>query len=238
MTLMTWNTRGNNPSAYMLNENAQGFGAPLRRLIPDFICLQEAGNGGWGGNVGPAIACGWNPAPSFAHYRQITNAVVGITQYNGYMVPWQANIGGHQRCNVVLLWNAIHGAHAAMPVNGWHDGNAAHRPVLWVTPGAGRRVACIHAPAGGNMVYINAAIGAVAAAAPGAGWIIAGDLNMIPGALAGMPGGTGTIHSNGMTQQLGGNLDYLLHNGAAPFVNCASAGAFVGNSDHLQVRFS
>jgi hypothetical protein len=237
MTLLTWNTRGNNPSALILNEAAQGFNPPLRNMVPNYICIQEAGDGGWGGNIGGLVGCAWNPAPSFGGYRVITNAIVKTTQYNGYMVPWQANLAGNQRCNLVILWHAGLGAHAAFPINGWSDGNNAHRPTFWVTPVAGRRVGCVHAPSGGNMIYINNALAAIAAGAPGAGWTLAGDFNMNPGALVGLPVGAAVIHSNGQTQQSGGNLDYLIHNGVAPYGTCGSAGAYVGNSDHLQVRF-
>jgi hypothetical protein len=139
---------------------------------------------------------------------------------------------------MAILWRAALGQHAAMPLDGWNDTNTSHRPVFWITPGSGRRVGCIHAPSnGGDMPYINGAIAAIANGAT-AGWILAGDFNIAPGKLSGMPTGVTAIDTKGQTQTGGGNLDYLLHDGVAPFTNCHSANAYVGSSDHLQVRFS
>lgn len=243
MTIATWNTRGNNPTAFILNVAQQDFpDGPLRNLIPDFICIQEAGNGGWGGHVSPAVACAWNPAPSLGFYEPIAGLTLNHTQYNGYKVPWQAtNPGGNERCTLAILWRAALGAHAAMPISGWHDGIATHRPVFWVTPVAGTpRIGCIHAPSGGGaatQLNINGAIAVMQAGAPASGWRLAGDFNFSANLVA-VPAGVNVQSSGGATQVHGGNLDYLLHQTAPAYAHCASAGAYVGNSDHLEVRFA
>ncbi len=235
MSLATWNTQGTNATALILNQQAQNFPAPFTNLYPDFICIQEGGDAMYAGNLGPPVACAWNPAPSFAVYHPINNVLLNLETYNGYHVPWQASVNGNKRCSLAILWRAALGPHANMPINGWHDGIATHRPVFWVTPLAGRRQGCIHAPRG-NMGYVTAALGQIAVGAPPAGWILAGDINISPRTVGPLPAGVSTMHTNGMTHQNGRNIDYLFYDGVAPFAICASAGAFV-QSDHLQVRF-
>ena len=237
MSLATWNTWGQNPTALFLNEWAHYFTGNFFNLRPDFICMQESGNAVYGNHLGPAIACLWNPHPSLATFHEITDIRLNGVDYNGYHVPWRAGIPGNLRCSMSILWRSALGVHAHMPINGWHDGNADHRPVFWVTPAAGRRRGCIHAPAGGNVPYIMAAANAIAVAAPVGGWILAGDINVRPGDLGPLPVGMHTIHTGQATHQNGSNLDYLLYDGApAPYTRRDSAGAFVA-SDHLQVRF-
>jgi hypothetical protein len=156
------------------------------------------------------------------------------------LVSWQANLAGNERCTLALLWRSALGAHAAMPINGWHDGLATHRPVFWVTPAAAARVGCIHAPSGGGaatQLNITGAIAAMQAAAPAAGWRLAGDFNFAPNLLV-LPAGVLRQNTGHQTHQGGGELDYLLRQVAPAFPNLASAGAYVGNSDHLQIRFA
>ncbi|MFY0602333.1 MAG: hypothetical protein JXQ93_00180 [Flavobacteriaceae bacterium] len=239
MSIATWNTQGSNPIAFILNQRAQGFPPPLTNLVPQFICLQEAGNADYGGHIGPLIPCAWNPAPSLGGYYQITDLNIGGTRYNGYHVPWRAQDPGNLRCSLAILWIAALGNHAAFPIGGWHDGNNLHRPIVWITSIAGNnvRVGCIHAPSGGNMPYITNALNNINFAAPVGGVVLAGDINMEPGDLGPLPPGFQQQNTGGMTHRCGRNLDYLFYHIAGPFANAESATNFV-NSDHLQCRFA
>lgn len=242
MSIATWNTQGFNPLTYTLNQNQQNFPPATRNLVPDYICFQEVGNANYAGALGPAIVCAWNPAPSLGVYHQITNANINGTLYNGYHIPWRANVPGNQRCSLAILWRAALGGHAVFPIGAWPSGNAARRPIVWVTPVAGPRIGCIHAPAGGNMVYVTNALNAIAVGAPAAGWVLAGDINIEPGALGPLPvavnqQNTGDWTHHGTDGDPNTNLDYIFHHTVGPFANAQSAGNLV-ESDHLQCRFS
>lgn len=87
------------------------------------------------------------------------------------------------------------------------------------------------------MVYVTAAIINISALAPAAGWNLAGDINIQPGALGPLPMGVFQQNTGGATHLNGSNLDYMFYSVAGPYANCLSAGNFVA-SDHLQVRFA
>lgn len=238
MSIATWNTQGHNPLTYTLNQGKQNFPAATYHLIPDYICFQEVGNANYGGTLGPAIVCAWNPAPSLGVYHQITNANINGTSYNGYHIPWRASNPGNQRCSLAILWRAALGPHANFPIGALASANPLQRPVVWVTPTAGTpRIGCVHAPGGGNMGYMTNALNGINAGAPVAGWRLAGDINIEPGNLGALPGGVAQQNTGNFTHQGGANIDYLFYRTVAPFVNAQSAGDFV-QSDHLQCRFS
>lgn len=241
MSILTWNTQGINPLGFTLNQVQQNFPAATQNLVPDYICYQEVGNANYGTALGAGIVCGWNPAPSLGVYHQITNANINGTLYNGYHVPWRATANGNQRCSIAILWRAALGGHANFPIGAMASGHARRRPVIWITPLAGGpRIGCIHAPAGGNMPYITAALNAINAGAPATGWYLAGDINMEPGVLAALPAGVLVQHTGGWThmgENEDTNLDYLFRRIAPAFVNAQSAGNIV-QSDHLQCRFA
>jgi len=234
MSIATWNTQGQNPLTFTLNQGQQNFPAQTHYLIPDYICFQEVGNATYGGALGPG-----NPPPSLGVYHQITNANINGTLYNGYHIPWRATIPGNQRSSLAILWNAAFGAHANFPIGALASGNAAQRPVVWVTPVAAGapRIGCIHAPGGGNMGYVTNALNGINAGAPAAGWRLAGDINIQPADLGALPAGVFQQNTGGFTHRGGSNLDYLFYSGVPPFANAQSAGNFV-DSDHLQCRFS
>lgn len=238
MSLLIWNMGGLNLANYILNKKAQGFTPPLHNLVPEFMCLQESGDNAWGDHRGQLVAAEWNPfVGGIGGYTPISNLVLNnASVYNGYVIHWQAN-HCNERCNLAILWLALLGTHAMMPINGWSDRNPNHRPVFWVTPvNGGRRIGCIHAPVYGNMLYINEAIDAISTDAPAAGWTLAGDFSLDPNKLT-LPQGTSVIHTEDQTQLSGGNGDYVIYGGEPPFVSCATAGGLIDNSDHFQIRF-
>lgn len=233
MSLLIWNMGGLNVKNYILNKKAQGFTPPLHNLVPEFMCLQESGDNGWGDHASMLMAAGWNPfSGGIGGYTPISNLVLNnASVYNGYVIHWQAN-HSNERSNLAIFWLALLGSHANMPIDGWRDGNPNHRPVFWVTPtNGGRRIGCIHAPSCGNTRYINGAIEAISTNAPAAGWTLAGDFSIDPDMLL-LPEDTAVIQA----RTTGNNLDYVIYGGEAPFVNCA-AGGLPGNTDHLQIRF-
>ncbi len=238
MSVATWNTQGHNPLTFTLNQAQQNFPPATHNLIPDVICFQEVGNTNYGGALGPAIPCAWNPAPSLGVYHQIIEANINGNLYNGYHIPWRADDPGNQRCSLAILWRADLGVHAAFPIGALASGNPAHRPVVWITPVAGGpRMGCIHAPGGGNMAYVTNALNGINAAAPAAGWVLAGDINIEPADLGPLPPGVAQQNTGGQTHSGGANIDYLFYVGAGPFAAAESAGNFV-QSDHLQCRFA
>ncbi|MBN1990569.1 MAG: hypothetical protein JW783_14290 [Bacteroidales bacterium] len=241
MSILTWNTQGINPLGFTLNQMQQNFPLATQSLIPNYICYQEAGNACYGTALGSAITCTWNPAPSLGVYYQITNANINGTLYNGYHVPWRASATGNQRCSMAILWRAILGGHVSFPIGALASGYSKRRPVIWVTPTSGTpRVGCIHAPAGGNMSYLTAALNAIAIGAPESGWYLVGDINIEPENLGALPLGVAVQHTGGWThmgEDVDTNLDYLFRHTAPAFANVQRAGSIV-HSNHLQCRFA
>jgi len=236
---MTWNQLGAQVAAAILLNRFK-----WRSFNPEYICLQEAGNPGWGGAaLIPLPLPGWAPPASelFAFQGLLLNGKL----YDGFYLYWTAKAFGNPRCSLAVLHLANLGPHVS---GGWWDGNEKHRPVLWARPAGGwPAIGCVHAPSGGNPVYLRAAAEAMAATFPppaGIPWRLVGDFNLDYPELVllykpGWPAPLNVLPSNssgGPTQRQGGDLDYSM--GTLPSTaNCASADEYLFGSDHLAVAF-
>lgn len=244
---MTWNTQGKNPTAFFFAKEQQ-FTKFASGFLPDYICIQEAGTGTWN-NPQLSAPTAWVPRSQSnpnGVYKIITDYAIGSASkhYNGYEIPWQVSDSvPNARCSMAILWRSDMGDHTQFPLNGWWDQNPAHRPVFWIShPNV--RIGCIHAPAGGNVNYIQQGVTAISAG--GGNWTLAGDFNVAPGVLGGhLPHGVTMLCPNTQpntpvklvnTQHSGNTLDYLLSGGNALYHTSEAAETYV-NSDHLQVRF-
>lgn len=239
MPYMTWNQQGAQVATAILMHRFKG-----HLFSPEYICLQEVGNPGWGGAVVNEL-----PLPPWAPLTSRLFAFQGLflngKNYNGFYLYWAAKAGGNPRCSMAVLHLANLGPHVP---GGWWDGIETHRPVLWARPAGGwPAIGCVHAPSGGNPVYILAAVIAMSAtfpAAAGIPWRLVGDFNLHYPQLVllykpGWPAPLNVLPSNssgGPTQRQGGDLDYSM--GTLPNTpNCASSDWYLFGSDHLAVAF-
>ncbi|HXM87431.1 MAG TPA: hypothetical protein VN889_07330 [Solirubrobacteraceae bacterium] len=239
MAYMTWNQLGAQVAAAILMNRFQG-----RLFNPHYICLQEAGNPGWGGAIMKPL-----PLPAWAPPASELFALQGLflrgKLYDGFYLYWVGKPGGNPRCSLAVLHLATLGPHVP---GGWWDGNKKHRPVLWTRPAGGwHAIGCVHAPSGGNPVYVRVAVEAMFASFPGAlglTWRLVGDFNLHYPELVffvqpGWPPPLNALPSNssgGQTQRYGGDFDYSM--GTLPnTAHCVSADSYMFGSDHLAVAF-
>jgi hypothetical protein len=241
MSYLTWNEQGRHVASTVLINRFAGLPALFG---PDYICLQEVGNAGWGG----AVLTPMMPAPG--ELFEVKNLRLNHKQYNGYYLRW-VGPGGNSRCSTAVLYRTVLGAHG---VGWWWDGLETHRPVIWLVPAAivppavlPPVIGCIHAPSGGgNLPYVLQALTAINAGAnaiaPGLAWRLVGDFNIrYPQLTASKPFWpvalqiVATQSSKGATQYHGHDLDYSVGT-LANTPNCVSAEAYLA-SDHLAVAF-
>ncbi|PKV82580.1 ricin-type beta-trefoil lectin domain protein [Streptomyces sp. TLI_146] len=260
-TPLTWNMQGGGggDQSKWTSVGALSAGGPGRRKHT-VIALQEAGpstslpSGAtatgrtWAGPVVPAGSQDPNrPLPAGTTYTvteyqwQVGSASRGVSAYLYFM---QTDFSTSSRVNLAMVTHTrATNVHFVAPQN---DNRApqprqARRPSFGVQLDAQTVFWNVHAGSYGPNAYNDAdnLLTAIATTSRAAGlteWSALGDFNRNPTQLRALPAGTVVYRTNTGTQQGGGELDYMVSNGAN--LNGWSGRALGGGvSDHFPVEF-
>ncbi|MFC0843694.1 ricin-type beta-trefoil lectin domain protein [Streptomyces noboritoensis] len=255
---LTWNMQGGGggDQSKWTGVAALSAGGPGRQRHT-VIALQEAGprtslpagaratGRTWTGPVVPAASQDPNrPLPAGTTYTvteyqwQVGSGSRGVPAYLYFM---QTDFSAGSRVNLAMVTHAeAVNVHFVAPQND-NRGRQARRPSFGVQVDAQTVFWDVHAGSYGPNGYndadnLLAAIAATTRAAGLAEWSALGDFNRNPTMLRALPAGTVAYRSNAGTQQGGGELDYMVSNGAN--LNGWSGRALGGGlSDHFPVEF-